>query len=122
MQFIDSGFTYQQQVMSSPLFYPINIEDGISMGIRSNRLFSHHVGIKGNFSDFIYWIGKLTYIEHIGTYNKPYSVAQKQISGLLEVLYINPNFPIELSIAIAADATNTRGNNLGFRFSISKDW
>jgi hypothetical protein len=115
-----SGFTYQQQVMSSPLFFPVNKSNDISTGIQSNRFFSHHIGAKGNITESIKWKGLLTYIQHLGTYSKPYTQNQKQISGLLEVQYIDPDFPVELSISSAADANNITGNNLGIRFSVVK--
>jgi hypothetical protein len=117
-----SGFTYQQQVMSSPLFYPVVKSNGISTGIQSNRFFAHHVGLIGNLSGFFKWKGMLTYIQHYGTYSSPYKEIQKQISGLFEVQYINPGFPVELGFAVAGDAGNILKNNYGFRFSIAKSW
>lgn len=117
-----SGFTYGQQMMGSPLFFPVAENNGISMGIQSNRLFSHHVGAKGNISEKIKWKGLLTYIQHLGTYSKPYTINQKQISGLIELQYVHPDFPIELGLSAAADANNVTGNNLGFNFSVIKNW
>jgi hypothetical protein len=92
------------------------------MGLQSNRFFSHHFGVKGVFAKHFNWKGMLTYIQHLGTYSKPYNSAQKQISGLLEIQYVNPGFPIELGMALSADDNNTYGKNLGFRFSIAKSW
>ncbi len=117
-----SGFTYQQQVMSSPLFFPVKMSDDISIGIRSNRFFAHHIGVKGNLSDNVKWKGMLTFIQHLGTYSKPYITSQKQVSGLFEVQYVNPDFPVEFGIAAGGDAGNTVRNNLGFRFSVAKRW
>ena len=117
-----SGFTYQQQVMSSPLFYPVIEDSGISMGIRSNRFFSHHIGAKGKLSEHLYWKGLLTYIQHLGTYFKPYTSPQKQVSGLFDLKYLNPEFPVELGIALGADISNSNGKNMGFQFSVSKSW
>lgn len=117
-----SGFTYQQQVMSSPLFYPVNIEDGISMGIRSNRYMSHHAGIKGNLTQYLYWNVMLTYMLHLGTYGKPFEPKQTQTSGLLNLLYKNPDFPVDLGLAVAADSNDIKGKNLGFQFTLSKEW
>jgi hypothetical protein len=117
-----SGFTYQKQVMSSPLFYPVNLRDDISIGIRSNRFFSHHIGIRGNLSENLKWKGLLTYVEHLGTYSSPYEQVQKKISGLIEIHYKKQGFPVDLGLAAGADATNTFGNNLGFSISISKSW
>ncbi len=117
-----SGFTYQQQVMSSPLFYPVIESEGISMRIQSNRFFLHHFGVKGVFAKHFNWKGMLTYIQHLGTYSKPYNSAQKQISGLLEIQYVNPGFPLELGLAVGADAGNSVGRNVGFRLQVSKSW
>lgn len=117
-----SGFTYQQQMMSSPLFFPVAESNGISMGIKSNRFFSHHIGAKGNLSEKIKWKGFLTYIQHSGTYSKPYTTNQKQLSGLFEIQYFNQNLPVEIRLSAAADANNVTGNNLGFNFSVLKTW
>ncbi len=117
-----SGFTYQQQMMSSPLFFPVAESDGISMGIKSNRFFSHHIGAKGNLSEKINWKGLLTYIQHSGTYSKPYTINQKQISGFFEIQYFNPKLPVEIGLSAAADANNVTGKNLGFNFSVIKNW
>jgi hypothetical protein len=117
-----SGFTYQQQVMSSPLFYPVIESEGISMGLQSNRFFSHHFGVNGVFADHFNWKGMLTYIQHFGTYSKPFASAQKQISGFFEVQYSSRDFPVELGVALSADDNNTYGKNLGFRFSVAKSW
>jgi hypothetical protein len=117
-----SGYTYQQKVMSSPLFFPVSISDKISSGLRSNRFFAHHLGMKGNFSDFIAWKGLLTYIQHLGTYSNPYSESQKQISGLFEVQYINPDFPVQIGVTTAGDAGNHSGKNIGFQLILAKKW
>jgi hypothetical protein len=117
-----SGFTYRQQTLGSPLFYPVMVKNGISMGFQSNRFFSHHIGAKGNFSETIVWKGLLTYIQQLGTYPKPYTPDHKQVSGLFEVHYSAPGFPVELGISAGADATNISGNNLGVSFLIAKKW
>ena len=117
-----SGFTYQQKVMSSPLFFPVTIKEGISRGIESNRFFAHHLGVSGNLSEHLAWKGLLTYVEHLGIYGRQYNPAHKQVSALFEVQYIKPGFPVELGMAVGADAGNTIGNNFGFRFSVAKRW
>ena len=117
-----SGFTYQQKVMSSPLFFPVNNSNKISMGMQSNRFFAHHLGVRGNFSDYFKWKGLLTYIQHLGTYSKPYSEAQKQISGLFEVQYSNPGFPVQIGLSTAGDTGNYSGKNLGFQLILTKNW
>ena len=115
-----SGFTYQKQVMSSPVFFPLNIQDDISMGIRSNRFLSHHLGVKGNLTQHLSWKGMLSYVQHLGTYGKPYDPKQNQLSGILDFGYLNPDFPVDLSFSLAADINDVEGNNLGFQFTVSK--
>ncbi len=79
----NSGFTYQQQVMSSPLFYPVIVSNGISRGIQSNRFFSHHLGISGNLSEYLTWKGLLTYIQHLGTYSKSIPTKTQTVVGFI---------------------------------------
>jgi len=108
--------------MSSPLFYPLKLSYGISAGIRSTRFFAHHIGASVNISDFVRWKGMLTYIQHLGTYSEPYTSNQKQFSGLLEVRYVNPGFPVEIGLAAGGDSSSTNGKNAGFQLTVSKRW
>ena len=117
-----SGFTYRQQMLGSPLFYPVIISNGISMGIQSDRFFAHHLGVNGNLSEYVKWKGLLTYIQHLGTYSATYEPVQNQFSGLFEVQYINPGFPVEIGMAAGIDAGNTISNNFGIQFMVAKRW
>lgn len=117
-----SGFTYIQQTMCSPLFFPLKLNDGISMGIRSNRFYAHHFGARGYFSEYITWTGMVTLIQHLGTWSEPYSSAKNQFSGMLEIRYINPSFPVEIGLETGLDAEKSTGKNLGFSFQIAKTW
>ena len=117
-----SGFTYMQQTMSSPLFFPLKITDGISMGIRSNRFLAHHVGARGYFTETFRWKGMLTYIQHLGTWSEPYKSSQNQFSGLFEVRFVKRGFPVELGVNTAGDFDKYKGKNLGFNILISKKW
>lgn len=121
-----NSMTYHRQVMVSPLFFPVTLgEDGLPTDGRyalgSNRFFAHHVGARGYlFSEYLKWKGLLTYIRHLGLHGKPYDTARNQLSGLLEMHYASPRFPVELGIAIAADAGNVTGKNGGIELSIAK--
>jgi hypothetical protein len=118
----ESGYTYHRLVMGSPLFFPVVVKDGIARGVRSNRFFAHHVGLRGNISEYLHWKGLLTYIEHWGTYGSPYKPYQKQVSGLLEIQYTRPGFPVEPGLSVAADSGNTINSNFGVQFWIVKKW
>jgi len=64
----------------------------------------------------------LTYIQHLGTWSKPYKSSQSQVSGLFELRYVNPVFPVEIGFSAGADFGNYNGKNLGLKFSIAKNW
>ncbi len=117
-----SGFTYHGRVLSSPLFFPVKMIDGVSAGIQSNRFFAHHLGMRGFISEHLQWRGLITYVEHFGTYPKPYQTAQKNVLGMLEANYINPDFPVKLGLSVAGDAVNTTGKNLGIQLTVGKSW
>jgi hypothetical protein len=117
-----SGFTYHQQVMGSPLFFPVILREGISLGLESNRFYAHHIGARGNFPKSVWWKGMLTYIHHFGRYFTPYEPAKKQLSGLLEIQYKDDDLPFELGVAAAGDAGNIRDVNPGIKLWIAKKW
>jgi hypothetical protein len=117
-----SGFTYHQQVMGSPLFFPVILREGIALGLESNRFYAHHLGARGNFQNSIQWKGMLTYIHHFGRYFIPYEPSEKQLSGLMEIQYKDGNLPFELGLAAAVDAGNIHDVNQGIRLWIAKKW
>jgi hypothetical protein len=121
-----SGFTYHQMVIASPLFFPVQLDEkGKPTGfraIKSTRFYSHHFGMKGFLSKHFHWKGKVTWMHHFGSYLFPYEPSEKQLSSLLEMQYINPEFPVEMGIAAGADMGNTINTNLGFQFWVTKRW
>jgi hypothetical protein len=117
-----SGFTYHRQVMASPLFYPVIVDEGISKGIQSNRFYAHHAGVAGYIHRNIKWKGMLTYVKHFGTYSRPYEIPLKQVFCLLELQYSNRKFPFDIGLSAAADASQSRSINKGILFSVSKEW
>ena len=117
-----SGFTYQGLPMSSPLFYPVNIENDIPMGIQSNRFYSFHTGVKGYLPENFAWKSMLTYVQHLGTYSAPYSVARNNFSGLIDLSWQNPEFPFEIGVSAALDINNQNGKNGGIQLKVAKSW
>jgi hypothetical protein len=115
-----SSFTYHQQMLGSPLFYPLILHEGIVRGLSSNRFYAHHLGIKGNFMDHFRWESMITLIHHIGLYTLPYEIAQNQFSGLLEIYYSNPNLAFEFGISAAHDRGNSINQNSGFQLMFLK--
>lgn len=117
-----SGYTYHQQVMGSPLFFPVIVNNGMARGLRSNRFFAHHMGMCGNLTGYLRWKGMLTFTEHWGTYGNPYNPYQKQLSGLFEMELVHPGFPVELGLSAGADGGNTTDNNFGLQLWLAKRW
>jgi hypothetical protein len=121
-----SGFTYDNRVIGSPLFFPVMNETDNSesddYGIRSNRFVAHHMGLKGNLSEHIQWKGLFTYVQHFGTFEEPYEQTQKQFSSLLEFQYTNINFPVEIGLSCAFDTGNSIDTNTGVSLSLIKRW
>ncbi|MBN2637125.1 MAG: hypothetical protein JXR61_12715 [Prolixibacteraceae bacterium] len=117
-----SGTTYQQLAISSPLFFPVTINNGISYGFRSTRLFAHHIGAKGKLNSAITWKGLLTYIHHLGSYNNGYSYPGQQVSGLLQLTYAGNRLPFNISVELASDKIDDEEDRFGAQFSIYKKW
>ncbi len=121
-----SGFTYHQKTISSPLFFPVQLNDkGIptsGKALASTRFRAHHLGIKGLLTPHLHWKGLITYIHHYGNYGAPFDPSRTQTSGLLEFDYINPEFPIEIGLSAAFDSGNTITANTGLRLSVTKRW
>ena len=92
------------------------------MGLESNRMLSQHIGMKGYFGANLAWKGMLTTIKHLGTYSLPYPEEVKQLSGLFELTYNKPEFPVYLGVSLASDTSNGTGKNFGLQFTIGKQW
>jgi hypothetical protein len=117
-----SGFTYHGNMLGSPLFLPDISDDGRVTKIVSNRFFAHHLGISGKWKSLWKWKGLLTYSEHAGTVGRPFDRNTKQISGLVEVQYIQTGFPVEIGFSLAADAVSNNYRNVGTMLSVTKKW
>jgi hypothetical protein len=117
-----SGYTYHRQMMGSPLFFPVVVEDGMAKGIGSNRFYAHHTGLTGNLTEGIKWKGLITWVHHFGTWPGPLVTPLKQVSGLLEFLYAGPAFPVEVRLSAAADFVGNNSRNTGISLSVSKRW
>lgn len=114
-----SGVTHQQNMMSSPLFKPVKIEDGISRGPESTRFFAHHIGVKGKLHSDVAWQGMLTYIQHIGNWGNEYDPARKQVSGLINFIYAGEAVPFQIDLTLAGDIDNFQTDRLGVQIGLN---
>lgn len=114
----NSGITYQQKMMSSPLFKPVRIKDDISKGPESTRFFSHHIGLKGNIIDDISWKSMVTFIRYFGNWSQPNKEVQDQTSLLFNLFYSGKLIPFNVDFTIAGDIASTNPNRLGFQLGL----
>ena len=103
-----SGATYHQVAMSSPLFAPIIIEDGISLGFENNRFSGFHVGAQGSITETFQWKGLFTYSNNFGHHDglggSTYEPSQKQVSALWAGFRGQPTSKkLSISAAVAND-------------------
>jgi hypothetical protein len=113
-----SGVTYHKMMMASPLFSPLRIEDEISAGPASTRFIAHHLGVKGQLSEQLRWMSKLTYVCHAGNYLHEYEEDYQQTSFLLLLNYVPKQIPLDFHLSIAGDLLNTEKNRMGFELGI----
>jgi hypothetical protein len=118
----NSGVTYHQMAMCSPLFAPVLIDGGLSRGFGSNRFYAHHFGITGNLAKYINWKGLATYSHHLGTYAAPYNPEKEQLSLFFDVLYSGEKLPFAVGVSIAADKGQFYKKRIGAQLTLSKSW
>ena len=115
-----SGHTYMGYAMSSPLFSPLQFNDGIVTFIENNRMKMHHAGLAGNLLKHLEWKGMLTYTKNLGTYKFPYDPERKQLSAILTLDYINGSFPVDISVSLSGDTGELFNRQAGGMLKLSK--
>ena len=108
--------------MVSPLFFPVIINDGISYGFESTRIFAHHIGAEGKLSHDITWKGMATYIQQLGTYQNPYPQRKEQLSAYFRFIYSGNQLPFEIAIEIAGDKIKSENDKIGMQLTLKKIW
>ena len=111
-----SGWTYEGQTIGLPFINPINSDENPE----NNRSIAHHFGIFASI-DKINIKGKLTYLQNLGTYRRPFENRQKQILSYLEAEYITQNWgsiTLYSGIDILNDASNNYGIGIGYSYNL----
>lgn len=109
-----SGFTYEDQIMGTPLFGPIRKnQDGVVVGVANNRVSAFHVGVKGYLSNSLRWKGMVTYSRNFGTYDQPYDPFRQQIYSLWELSWKSKDHPLLLSAFTGIDMGQLSEDQLG---------
>ncbi len=122
-----SGATYQQMAMVSPLFAPIIVKNGISVGFENTRFSGIHMAAKGFINPSLQWKAMCTYTHNLGKYKSEitntYDPPRKQTATLLQISWQLQNSPLVLSASMAADHGTLFDNGqsttrIGSQFSI----
>lgn len=116
---IYTGWQHWGQAIGNPLYRsPIYNEDG-TIYFADNRFKAFHIGLMGVPSDHFSYRALATYQEGFGTYDKPFTKKQRNISFMVEATY---HFPGDWH-AVAAygmDFGKLLGDNAGFQLTVRK--
>lgn len=121
-----SGVTYEQNAMGSPFWVPVNVVEEISQGFKSTRFSGFHIGAQGNISSTVKWKTMLSYLDHVGQYdrngNDTYNPSKKLLATMVNLEWYLENLPIVLGGTMAfdrSDITASASGNIGASLSIS---
>ncbi len=102
-----SGATYHQMAICSPLFGPVNIEDGISMGFDNTRFAGFHIAAKGFINKSNQWKAIFTYSENYGVYTPEgittYQPSRSMIATYLQLKHKIEKLPLSITLSTAID-------------------
>jgi len=115
-----SGWTYHEYTIGTPLITSPLLNDPASHRIRNNRVRAHHVGVKGYITQNIAYRNFFTYSRNYGTYSRPYEPRRDQFSWMLELSTPLDFFDLEANVTFAADIGDMYGNNFGMLFKLIK--
>lgn len=109
-----SGWTYEGRTIGLPFILPILTSNNVV----NNRSIAHHFGLLAGFSKWEI-SGKLTFLQNLGTYQRPIIPREKQLLSFAQVSYDTERIG-QLKLFLAADVfdnrTGTIGVGLGYRF------
>ncbi len=112
-----SGFVAYNRMIGCPLFVP-TIENGISTGFSSTRLWGFHTGVSGYLSDNVTWSGRATYSKYYGTYNAPFDYPLNLVSLEAGCHLKMKRVPLEYEIKMATDMGDYEEDSFGMQFSL----
>ncbi len=124
-----SGFTYFGNVMGTPFFYPVVVnENGVSQGIENNRVIAYYLAGSGNLTKVLVWQLTGSYSFNYGHYKSrskeaTYDPVRKQFSGLAKLTWTPSTLPFYLTGALGYDTgtlfgAGEKGQQAGFQLQI----
>lgn len=117
-----SGWTYHGNTLGSPFLTPYAPdEDGITHGIRNNRVVAHYLGMMGYFLHKIPYTFRASYSMNYGLYSNPLPDKPRQVSlGLEAGIPPVKKLPFRIDLGLYGDFGELFPNNVGFTLKISR--
>lgn len=112
-----SGWTYEGQTIGLPFINPIDSDENP----RNNRSIAHHLGAVVGVEQ-LRIKGKLTYLENLGTFTRPFENRQKQLLSYLEVQYATKKWGsvnVYSGIDLLNDASANFGAGIGYQYLLN---
>lgn len=114
-----SGWSSNGALLGSPLFLFDSSRTG-GETVFSNRLVSHHLGVKGTVFSGLRYRVLGTWRRHFGTFDNPLPTSRMQMSLLLGVTAAPFGTPsVEINGAVAADTGEAMNDRVGLRLGIT---
>lgn len=101
-----SGWQYENRNIGLPFIVPSRTSN-----TPNNRIIAHHLGAVVSFGRFN-TVGKLTYLQGLGTFGAPIEPRQKSVLSYLSTSYTTEKLG-SFTVLLGADITNYRSNTLG---------
>ncbi len=114
-----SGHTHYNRTSGTPILTPVIVENGISNGFNDTRVHLHHFGLSGNLAPQFTWKSLLTWSQHFGTYDNPFSESIRKFSLLAESQYNPSKLPLSFRLGFAYDSDDLFNENYGIYAGIS---
>lgn len=115
-----SGWSSNGALIGSPLFLFEPSSKAESETVFSNRLVSHHLGVKGAVSSRLQYRVLGTWRRHFGTFGNPFPEPRTQMSFLLELTAAPFPIPaLTVNGAVAVDTGEEFRDRVGLRLGIT---
>lgn len=119
--YISNGWQNWGMGIGNPLFISPIYNSSHQLYFTSNRLWAHHLGIKGEPSKYVGYKILATYQKNWGTYDRPFPEVKSSFNLLTELNFKVPSLPgWQADLAFGMDAGSLIGHNYGVQVKISK--
>ncbi|PSQ96394.1 MAG: hypothetical protein BRD55_06935 [Bacteroidetes bacterium SW_9_63_38] len=114
-----SGWSSSGTLLGSPLFL-LDPSQAEEEAVISNRIVSHHLGVRGVVSSALRYRLLGTWRRHFGTFDNPFPEPRTRMSFLLELTAVPfRTSAVEVSGAVAVDTGEAMNDRVGLRLGVT---